>query len=106
MSKHIAGRALLLVPLAALSWLSSVRAQNITIDGSLSPTQTLTGPSYTIGAGLGREVGGNLFQSFGKFGLATGESATFTGPAAVTNIIGRVTGGGPSAIDGKIQDKH
>jgi len=77
-------------------------AQNITVDGRLSPAQTLAGPNYTISASLGRQVGGNLFHSFGKFGLSTAESATFTGPNTVNNIIGRVTGGTPSSIDGRI----
>lgn len=65
-------------------------AQRITIDGRLSPAQTLIGPNYAITANLGKQIGGNLFHSFGKFGLSTGESATFSGPAAVGNIIGRV----------------
>jgi filamentous hemagglutinin family protein len=78
-------------------------AQSITIDGTLSPPQTLLGPNYLIGANLGRQVGANLFQSFGIFGLNAGESATFTGPAGIANIIGRVTGGSPSAIDGLIR---
>jgi filamentous hemagglutinin family protein len=85
-----------LVPRAAV-------AQHITIDGTLSAKQTLVGPNYRIGANLGREVGGNLFQSFGIFGLAPGESATFTGPAGIAIIIGRVTGGNPSAINGTIR---
>ena len=42
-------------------------------------------------------------RAFGIFGLSTGESATFSGPATVNNVIGRVTGGNPSSIDGKIQ---
>ncbi len=78
-------------------------AQHITIDGRFSPVQTLAGPNYAIGASLGKQVGSNLFHSFGKFGLATGESAAFSGPAAISNIIGRVTGGNLSSIDGKIQ---
>lgn len=73
-----------------------------TIDGTLSPAQTLAGPHYTIGANLGRQVGGNLFQSFGIFGLSTGETANFTGPNTVSNVIGRVTGGSQSSIDGTI----
>src|SRR5437763_1265266 len=77
-------------------------AQRITVDGRLSPAQTLVGPNYSIGANLGKQVGGNLFHSFGQFGLATGESATFSGPATVTNVIGRVTGGNQSNINGKI----
>jgi filamentous hemagglutinin family protein len=78
-------------------------AQHITIDGRLSPAKTLVGPTYTIGANLGKQVGSNLFQSFGLFGLTTGESATFSGPVSVSNVIGRVTGGSPSSINGKIQ---
>ena len=77
--------------------------QHITIDGHFSPAQTLAGPNYAIGANLGKQVGGNLFQSFGIFGLATSESATFSGPAAINNVIGRVTGGNLSSINGKIQ---
>jgi filamentous hemagglutinin family protein len=77
--------------------------QRITIDGRFSAAQTLVGPNYAIGANLGKQVGSNLFHSFGSFGLATGESATFTGPATISNIIGRVTGGNSSSIDGRIQ---
>ncbi len=80
-------------------------AQHITIDGSLhtAQAQALAGPNYAITASLGKQVGSNLFHSFGIFGLSTGESATFSGPATVNNVIGRVTGGNPSSIDGKIQ---
>jgi len=45
-------------------------AQRITIDGRLSPAQTLVGPNYTIGANLGKQVGSNLFHSFGQFSLS------------------------------------
>ena len=76
---------------------------NITIDGSFGSPQILTGPNYAIGASVGQQRGSNLFHSFGLFGLATGESATFSGPAAISNVIGRVTGGSPSSINGKIQ---
>src|SRR3954447_3431428 len=77
--------------------------QGITVDGRLSPAQTLPGPNYAIGADLGRQVGGNLFHSFGRFGLSAGESATFSGPASVANVIGRVTGGAQSSIDGTVR---
>ncbi len=77
--------------------------QHITVDGRFSPAQTLIGPNYSISASLGKQIGSNLFHSFGQFGLATGESAAFSGPVAVNNIIGRVTGGNPSGIDGRIQ---
>ena len=80
-------------------------AQHITTDGSLGAKLTLSGPNYAIPATLGQQVGGNLFHSFGIFGLSTGETATFSDtarPNTVNNVIGRVTGGSPSSIDGAI----
>jgi filamentous hemagglutinin family protein len=77
-------------------------AQSITTDGSLSPAATLTGPNYTIPQTSGRTAGSNLFHSFGRFGLILGESVTFQSAANIRNILARVTGGFPSAIDGLI----
>ncbi len=77
-------------------------AQGITVDGRLSPARTLAGPNYAVGAELGRQVGGNLFHSFGALSLNRGETATFRGPSSVGNVIGRVTGGAASSIDGRI----
>jgi filamentous hemagglutinin family protein len=74
-------------------------AQHISIYGG----RTLAGPNYQIGANLGHEFSGNLFQSFGIFGLGANESATFTGPARVDNIIAGVSGGNLSSIDGTIK---
>ena len=95
---------LLAVALAAVTPRAAV-AQRVTIDGSLhtASAQTLVGPNYSISANLGKQVGSNLFHSFGQFGLATGESAAFSGPATISNVIGRVTGGSTSSIDGRIQ---
>jgi filamentous hemagglutinin family protein len=62
---------------------------------------TVDNSNYTISAGTLR--GGNQFHSFGKFNVFTGESATFTGPATINNIIGRVTGGNQSLIDGLLK---
>jgi filamentous hemagglutinin family protein len=83
---------------------SAATQTNITVDGSFSkgPVPFNNGV-YSIGANLGKQVGGNLFHSFGKFGLTTGETAAFSGATTVNNIIGRVTGGVRSDIDGKIQ---
>ena len=58
-------------------------AQNITTDGNLGAKVTLTGPNYPITADLSKQAGGNLFHSFGAFGLNKGESAVFSGPATV-----------------------
>ena len=97
-------RGLLAAVIAALAWPGADAAgQHITVDGRLSPAQTLVGPNYAIGANLGQQKGGNLFQSFGLFGLTQGETATFSGPANVTNVIGRVTGGTVSSINGTVR---
>src|SRR6516225_94272 len=83
-------------------------AQHITIDGRFSPAGPLPGPNYTIGANLGRQVGGNLFHSFGQFSLSdtpVPESATFTSTGStgpISNVIGRVTGGNQSNINGAV----
>ncbi|OQW91875.1 MAG: hypothetical protein BWK78_03305, partial [Thiotrichaceae bacterium IS1] len=58
---------------------------------------------YQINADLGLQHGGNLFHSFQDFNLQNHESATFSGPTNVQNIIGRVTGGNSSSIDGTIR---
>jgi filamentous hemagglutinin family protein len=51
---------------------------------------------------MGQQAGGNLFHSFGEFNIFMNESATFTGPESIENIISRVTGGNPSFIDGRL----
>ena len=84
-------------------------AQHITIDKSFGTAQTLVGPNYTIGANLGKQVRTNLFHSFGQFSLTNApvpENATFTSTGStgsISNVIGRVTGGSPSSIDGAIR---
>ncbi len=75
----------------------------ITLDGTLGERGSLVGPHYGISADMGHQEGNNLFHSFGQFTLNRYESATFTGPAMVENIIGRVTGGTASWIDGVLR---
>ena len=77
-------------------------AGSVVLDGSYGTSGALTGPNYIITAGMGREVGNNLFQSFGLFDLTNGDTATFSGPANIQNILARVTGGSMSSIDGTI----
>lgn len=77
-------------------------AQNITLDGTLGPAQTLTGPIYLIRQADGTTVGSNLFHSFGRFNLSAGEVANFQSAANIRNILSRVTGGSASSIDGLI----
>jgi filamentous hemagglutinin family protein len=71
-------------------------------DGSVGAVQTLSG-RFVVPQTLGSVKGGNLFHSFASFGVASGESATFTtSSAAIQNVITRVTGGTPSAIYGPL----
>src|SRR5262249_8502004 len=79
----------------------------ISLDGSLGPRGALTGPNYVIPAAVGQIRGPNLFHSFDQFNLRPlqGESATFTGPNTIANILSRVTGGSPSIIDGRLRSQ-
>lgn len=86
---------------AALASLGPAHAQ-IVFDGSLGAPGSLTGSNVSILANRGQQVGGNLFHSFSQFNVLTNQTATFQGDSSVTNIIGRVTGGSPSSIDGTI----
>lgn len=75
----------------------------VTVDGSTPTTLSVTGDVTTIDGG--RIAGANQFHSFGRFGVDAGRTVDFThsGPGAISNVIGRVTGGDPSAIDGTLQ---
>jgi filamentous hemagglutinin family protein len=81
---------------------TSLYAQ-IKTDGSLGQPTPLNGPNFQINSDLGKQMEGNLFHSFEAFNLKSGETATFTGPANVTNILARVTGGQRSFIDGTLR---
>src|SRR3954468_12826613 len=87
--------------LAALLSVGPVQAQIVT-DGSVGPKVSLSGGQIDIGENLGTRSGANLFHSFEKFGIATGQAATFTGPGDIKNVISRVTGGEISNIDGRL----
>ena len=84
---------------------TSLLLAEVVLDGTLGPATTLPGPNFDITADLGQQQGGNLFHSFKFFNLTKEEIATFSGPPTVTNIIGRITGGERSVIDGKIVAK-
>jgi filamentous hemagglutinin family protein len=60
---------------------------------------------YNITGGTRPGGGPNLFHSFGDFSIGQGDIANFLNDSGLTtsNIIGRVTGGNPSSIDGIIQ---
>ncbi|MEM8642812.1 MAG: filamentous hemagglutinin N-terminal domain-containing protein [Cyanobacteria bacterium P01_G01_bin.54] len=62
---------------------------------------TIDGNTYRIQGGT--QAGANLFHSFQTLGLSSGEIANFLSNPSITNILGRVTGGDPSMINGLIK---
>lgn len=68
--------------------------------GGDGTTITQSGNTTTITGGT--QAGNNLFHSFGQFNLSSGQTASFTDPG-VQNILGRVTGGNASLINGLLQ---
>jgi filamentous hemagglutinin family protein len=87
-----------------LLWPVPGRAE-VATDGTLGAKVRLTGRDVTIPSRLGQTRGKNLFHSFERFGIETGSKVTFTGPDGLKNVIGRVTGGAPSSIDGTLASK-
>ncbi|MBE9118155.1 DUF4347 domain-containing protein [Lusitaniella coriacea LEGE 07157] len=84
----------LLLPLPALSQ---------TITPTPDGTGTLVnynGNTYTITGGT--QAGANLFHSFSELGLSPNQIANFLSTPNIQNILGRITGGNPSIIQGLI----
>jgi filamentous hemagglutinin family protein len=98
-----AGLGLWTVALAGLT--SLISHAQVVLDGKFGAAGPLAGPDYRVSADLGLTRGNNLFHSFSQFNLASGESATFSGPANIQNLLSRVTGGGPSSIDGTLRSE-
>ncbi len=94
-----------LLILISLIFIPSTTAQIVT-DGTVGSATAgpvpQVGPAYTIDANLGLQSGTNLFHSFSQFNIRIHETATFTGPDLITNIISRVTGGQNSTINGRL----
>ncbi|MCP4351223.1 MAG: filamentous hemagglutinin N-terminal domain-containing protein [Desulfobacterales bacterium] len=95
---------ILLTVVPAPVYSDGTHPRGITLDGTTGNAGALKlpGPDYDIKAEYGQQTGTNLFHSFQQFNVHSGESATFSGPGSVQNIIARVTGGNSSRIDGKL----
>lgn len=71
-------------------------------DGSMGAVQSLQG-AFTVPQSLGTVRGANLFHSFTRFGIASGESATFTtSDTGLRFVIARVTGTEASLMQGPL----
>ncbi|MEO0683580.1 MAG: filamentous hemagglutinin N-terminal domain-containing protein, partial [Cyanobacteria bacterium J06649_11] len=80
----------------------------ISPDNNLPDGQTVVSPGTNLGRDFlitgGTQAGSNLFHSFAEFSVPTGGSAIFQNlNPNIQNIIGRITGGLQSDIDGLIQ---
>jgi filamentous hemagglutinin family protein len=76
---------------------------SITSDGTMGTVITQQGNVFNIAVGTRPGQGPNLFHSFGQFDVGHGHIAHFVGQAGIENIIGRITGGHASHIDGRLQ---
>ena len=101
------GLVLLALPLATGPTRPSL--SQVALDGSVnsdfSGPVPLDGRDYDVRAEFGHVEGRNLFHSFKRFDLDTGQRATFSAPDAlrIGRVISRVTGGDRSDIDGTIR---
>ncbi|MDM8565497.1 filamentous hemagglutinin N-terminal domain-containing protein [Candidatus Halobeggiatoa sp. HSG11] len=91
------------LPITSLLIITLSSNAEVITDGTLGQQQNLPGPNFQITSNQGQQHGGNLFHSFHDFNLNSSESATFSGPNSVQNILSRVTGGNLSNIDGLIR---
>ena len=85
------------------SSLFSISYAQVVLDGTLGQGGVLSGPDYMISGEMGSTMGRNLFHSFSDFNLSVGESATFSGPDSIANILTRVTGNNASTLDGLLR---
>ncbi|NET33501.1 MAG: CHAT domain-containing protein [Cyanothece sp. SIO1E1] len=95
--------AAVLMPLAIWLTPTTAAAQPIISDGTTGTVITVEGDRFDISGGQFSADGTNLFQSFSQFGLNSNQIANFLSSPSIQNILGRVTGGNASVIDGLIQ---
>lgn len=82
---------------------TSLKAQPIAAPDGTGTTITPQGNQFDISGGKLSSDGANLFHSFEKFGLNSDQVANFLSSPAIRNILGRITGGEASYINGLIR---
>lgn len=81
-----------------------INAQSITASPDGTGTLLQQSGNQTLITGGSRSIdGSNLFHSFQQFNVDAGQVANFLANPGTQNILGRVTGGSPSLINGMLQ---
>jgi filamentous hemagglutinin family protein len=93
--------ALLLLPLLLSFGTKGALAQITSAPDGTGTIVKHTGQNIDISGGT--QVGRNQFHSFQQFGVNAGQAATFLSNPNTANIVGRVTGGDPSFINGLLK---
>jgi len=83
----------------------SVGHAQVVLDDTFGSAGPLQGPNYEITSDLGKTVDNNLFHSFSEFSLSFQETAAFSGPVSIVNILARITGGKLSNIDAALNER-
>ena len=94
---------LIILSLTGLFGIEPAFAQSIVPDNTTQTVVTPNGNRIDISGKTLSPDGQNLFHSFQTFGLNSGEIANFISNPSIQNILGRVTGGDASVINGLIQ---
>jgi len=89
--------------IALLCALPRVATSQVIPDASLGTQVGTSGDTVEIYDGTRSGDGANLFHSFESFDISGGQTASFLTTPDVQNVLGRVVGGGASAIDGLLQ---
>ncbi|MBD2507509.1 CHAT domain-containing protein [Nostoc muscorum FACHB-395] len=100
----IAASVLAILPLVTVT--STALAQTQQIVPAADGTNTIVTPNgnrLDITGGTTSGDGVNLFHSFQQFGISPEQIANFQASPALQNILGRITGGNASVINGLIQ---
>ncbi|NEU82644.1 CHAT domain-containing protein [Nostoc sp. UIC 10630] len=100
----IAASVLAILPLVTVTSMGLSQAQQIVpaADGT-NTIVTPNGNQLNITGGTTSGDGANLFHSFQQFGISPEQIANFQASPALQNILGRITGGNASVINGLIQ---
>ena len=72
----------------------------ITGDGTLGTTVTRNGTLYAITGGTRPANGPNLFHSFDRFSIGTGDTASFSGPTGIAKSSAGSPGGSRRLLTG------